>query len=304
MARKRIVRGGLIQCGNALAPSAHPERQSPAAQRRDVERVGQAMLKKHLRFVHQAGRKKVQVLCLQEIFNGPYFCAEEHPRWYWLAEPQDGPTVETMRQLAKRYKMVIVVPFYEKEKTGVYYNTCVLLDADGRTVGVYRKSHIPHVHPGFYEKYYFTPGNLKYPVFDCAVGKVGLYICYDRHFPDGARALGLNGAELVFNPSATITGVSRYLWELEQPAHALANGYFIGANNRVGVEKPWRSGEFYGSSYFADPWGKLIVQASPDRDELVIADMDFNSIAQSPAKQHWLADRRPDTYGDLVRPLP
>ncbi len=159
--------------------------------------------------------------------------------------------------------MVMVVPIYEEEITGVYYNAAAVIDADGTYLGKYRKHHIPHVGPGFWEKFYFRPGNLGYPVFNTAAGKVGVYICYDRHFPEGARILGLNGAEIVMNPSATVAGLSEYLWKLEQPAHAVANGYFVGAINRVGIEEPWNIGEFYGQSYFCDPRGQLVAVGQP-----------------------------------------
>jgi N-carbamoylputrescine amidase len=205
---------------------------------------------KHVRYIEEAGKAGVQILCLQEIFTGPYFCAEQTPKWYDATEPiPDGPTTKLMQELARKYKMVIVAPLYEVENVGVYYNTAAVIDADGSYLGKYRKMHIPQVAPGFWEKYYFRPGNLGYPVFKTAYATIGVYICYDRHFPEGARALGLNGAEIVFNPSATVAGLSEYLWKLEQPAHAVANGYFIGAINRVGVEAPWNIGEFYGSLF-------------------------------------------------------
>jgi N-carbamoylputrescine amidase len=184
---------------------------------------------------------------------------------------------------------------------GVYYNTAAVIDADGKYLGKYRKTHIPQV-KGFWEKFFFRPGNLGYPVFDTAVGKVGVYICYDRHFPEGARALGLNGAEIVFNPSATVAGLSEYLWKLEQPAHAAANGYFVGAINRVGEEKPWGIGKFYGQSYFANPKGQIIATASRDNDELLIHDLDLEEITQIRDLWQFYRDRRPDAYGDLVRP--
>ena len=151
----------------------------------------------------------------------------------------------------------------------------------GEYLGKFRKIHIPHCNPGFWEKFYFRPGNLGYPVFDTKIGKVGVYICYDRHFPDGARCLGLNGAEIVFNPSATVAGLSEYLWKLEQPAHAVANQYFVGAINRPGWEEPWRIGEFYGQSYFVDPRGQFIAQSEKrTEDDIVIADMDFDMIRE------------------------
>ena len=216
------------------------------------------------------------------MFNGPYFCAEQQPRWYDMVEHiPDGPTIQMMQGIAKKHGMVLIVPIYEEEITGIYYNTAAVIDADGRYLGKYRKHHIPHVGPGFWEKFYFRPGNLGYPVFDTAVGKVGVYICYDRHFPEGARILGLNGAEIVFNPSATVAGLSEYLWKLEQPAHAVANGYFVGAINRVGVEAPWNIGEFYGQSYFCDPRGQLVAVGSRDKDEVIVADLDLGMISGS-----------------------
>ena len=196
--------------------------------------------------------------------------------------------------------MVIIVPIYEEEITGIYYNTAAVIDADGKYLGKYRKNHIPHVNPGFWEKFYFRPGNLGYPCFDTAFARIGVYICYDRHFPEGARALGLNGAEIVFNPSATVAGLSEYLWKLEQPAHAVANGYFIGAINRVGHEQPWDIGEFYGQSYFCDPRGQIIAQAPRDQDALVVADLDLDMIREVRNTWQFFRDRRPDTYGGLV----
>ena len=242
----RTVCCGLIQARNVLGPEA------------GLPAMKQAMIDKHVQLIAEAARRKVaQILCLQELFYGPYFCAEQETRWYHLTERvPDGPTVTLMRELAARHGMVMVVPIYEEEQAGVYYNTAAVIDADGSYLGKYRKTHIPHCKPGFWEKFYFRPGNLGYPVFQTAFAKIGVYICYDRHFPEGARALGLNGAEIVFNPSATVAGLSEYLWKLEQPAHAVANGYFVGAINRVGVEAPWKIGEFYGTSYFCDPRGQ------------------------------------------------
>jgi N-carbamoylputrescine amidase len=197
--------------------------------------------------------------------------------------------------------MVIIVPLYEEDIRGVYYNTAAVIDADGKYLGKYRKTHIPQV-SGFWEKFFFRPGNMGYPVFQTAYGKVGVYICYDRHFPEGARALGLNGAEMVFNPSATVAGLSEYLWRLEQTAHAAANGYFVGAINRVGTEKLWGIGEFYGSSYFADPRGQIVAQASRDKDELLVHDIDLAEINDIRNLWQFYRDRRPDMYGDLCRP--
>jgi len=267
-----------------------------------IEKIKQANIDKNLKFIEGAAKQGVQIICMQEVFTTPYFCAEQEPRWYEAVERiPDGPTVKLMQEVAKKHGMVVIVPIYEEEITGVYYNTAAVIDADGRYLGKYRKNHIPHTKPGFWEKYYFKPGNLGYPTFETAFARIGVYICYDRHFPEGARALGLNGAEIVFNPSATVAGLSEYLWELEQPAHAVANGYFIGAINRVGHEQPWDIGEFYGKSYFCNPRGKIIAQASRDSDELIVADLDLDQIREVRNVWQFFRDRRPETYDPLVK---
>ncbi len=285
----RIVKAGLIQAHNVGDIDA------------PIDEIKRANIDNQMRFVEDAANQGVQVLCFQEIFTTPYFCAEQQTRWYDAVERvPDGPTVRLMQDVAKQHSMVLVVPIYEEEQTGIYYNTAAVIDADGTYLGKYRKTHIPHVAPGFWEKFYFRPGNLGYPVFDTAVGTIGVYICYDRHFPEGARCLGLNGAEIIFNPSATVAGLSEYLWKLEQPAHAVANGYFVGAINRVGTEAPWNIGEFYGQSYFCDPRGQIIAEGSRDQDELVVADLDMNKIREVRNTWQFFRDRRPDAYDAIV----
>lgn len=285
----RNVRCGLIQASNAVPVD------------RPIPEIKEGMIQKHLKMIQEAGQKKVQVLCLQEIFAGPYFCAEQKEHWYKAAERvPDGPTIQWMQEQARRSEMALIVPVYEMEMDGIYYNTAAVIDGTGKYLGKYRKTHIPHVAPGFWEKFYFRPGNLGYPVFDLGFAKIGVYICYDRHFPEGARALGLNGAEIVFNPSATVAGLSEYLWKLEQPAHAVANGYFVGAINRVGYEDPWRIGEFYGTSYFCDPRGQIIAEASRDKDELLVADLNLDKIQEVRSTWQFFRDRRPELYKDLV----
>lgn len=304
----RNVRVGLIQTSNPVNDESVP-----------VADIQEAMFQKHLPFIDQAGEQGVQVLGLQEIFNGPYFCPSQDKRWYAAAEPIDGPTVERLRPYCRKYDMVMVVPIYERAMAGVYYNTAVVLDADGSTVGIYRKNHIPQT-SGFWEKYFFKPGNLGYPTFQTKYARVGVYICYDRHFPEGARLLGLNGAEIVFNPSATVAGLSQYLWELEQPAHAVANSYFMAASNRCGSEAPWGIGEFYGNSYICDPRGVFLSKASAAayeldengdkvftataQDELIHADCDLDQIEEVRQVWQFFRDRRPDTYGDMIKQLP
>src|SRR5256714_14034633 len=226
----RIVRGALLQ----------------ASWTGDKE----SMLQKHEKYAQEAAAQGAQVMLFQELFYGPYFCQVQDAKYYSYTEHiPNGPTTKRMQDLAKKTGMVLVVPMYEEDDkaSGIYYNTAAVIDADGKYLGKYRKTRIPHV-KGFFEKFYFRPGNLGYPVFETAIGKIGVYICYDRHFPEGWRALGLNGAQIVFNPSATSRGLSSYLWKLEQPAAAVANEYFIGAINRVGIEQ-LGDDDFYGTTY-------------------------------------------------------
>ncbi len=259
----------------------------------------ETMTKNAVRSVQQAAAEGAKVVCLQELFNGPYFCQVQEPEWYeWAEAVPDGPTVRQMMDVARESGVVLVVPLYEVEQAGVFYNTAAVIDADGTFLGKHRKNHIPQV-KGFWEKYYFRPGNLGYPVFDTAVGRIGVYICYERHFPEGWRALGLAGAKIVFNPSATSRGLSEYLWRLEQPAAAVANEYFVGAINRVGTE-PLGDDDFYGQSYFVDPRGQLIGDAASDSDdEVVVRDLDMGMLEEVRKVWAFYRDRRPESYGSL-----
>lgn len=284
----RIIKSGLIQMS---LPKTEGEG--------TIDEIMQAMLDKHIPYIEEAGKQGVQILCLQEIFNTPYFCPGQDPKWYASAQPIPNPTTDLMQELAKKYAMVIIVPIYEREQSGFLYNTAVVIDADGSILGKYRKNHIPHT-SGFYEKFFFKPGNLGYPVFKTKYCTIGVYICYDRHFPEGARILGLNGAEIVYNPSATAAGLSQYLWRLEQPAHAAANGYFMGCINRVGTEAPWNVGKFYGSSYFVNPRGEIFAQASEDNDELLVSEFDLEMIDEVRNVWQFFRDRRPETYEKMT----
>ncbi len=280
----RIVRGALLQT--------------------DWTGDKESMIRKHEEAAQDAKRQGAQVMCFQELFYGPYFCQVQDAQYYSYTEKiPDGPTTRRMQDLARQTGMVLIVPMYEEDERtpGLYYNTAAVIDADGRYLGKYRKTHIPHVQ-GFWEKFYFRPGNLGYPVFETAVGKVGVYICYDRHFPEGARALGLNGAEIVFIPSATSRGLSEYLWRIEQVSHAVANGYFVGTINRVGIE-PLGDDDFYGQSYFVDPRGQFVGEVGDaHQPELLVRDLDLDRILEVRNTWQWYRDRRPDAYGDLVRP--
>jgi len=280
MIMTRIVRGALIQ----------------ATWTGDKE----SMIEKHVEYARKAADQGVQVMCFQELFYGPYFCQVQKPEFFSYTERiPDGPTTELMQKLAQELKMVLVVPMFEQDGVGVYYNTAAVIDADGTYKGKYRKTHIPQV-PGFWEKYYFRPGNLGYPVFETAVGKIGVYICHDRHFPEGARVLGLNGAEIVFIPSATSRGLSQHLWRIEQTSHAIFNTYFVGTSNRVGIEE-YGDDDFYGESYFCDPRGQFIGEVGSAHDEeLIVRDLDLDVIQEVRNTWHFYFNRRPDLYKPIV----
>jgi beta-ureidopropionase len=260
----------------------------------------ESMTAAHEKAAREAAAQGAQIIGFQEVFNAPYFCqVQEAEHYKWAESVPEGPTTKRFQALAKELGIVIVLPVYELESAGFYYNTAAVIDADGSYLGKYRKHHIPQV-SGFWEKYYFKPGNLGFPVFDTAVGRVGVYICYDRHFPEGWRALGLHGAEIVYNPSATSRGLSAYLWQLEQPAAAVANEYYVAAINRVGVEE-YGDNDFYGTSYFVDPRGQFVGDVASDKaEELVIRDLDMSVIEE--VRQQWAfyRDRRPEAYGPLT----
>src|ERR671937_1288082 len=262
----------------------------------------QSMLDKHVEYVEQAAKQGAQVMCFQELFYGPYFCQVQDPQFYGLTEKiPDGPTTKRFQEVASRHQIVLIVPMYEEDQTGVYYNTAAVIDADGKYLGKYRKTHLPHV-SGFWEKFYFRRGNLGYPVFDTAVGRLGVYICYDRHFPEGARVLGLRGAELVFIPSATSRGLSMHLWKIEPTSHVIANGYWVGTINRVGKEQEFGPNDYYGTSYFADPRGRIVAEASDTDEQLLCAELDMDLVREVRNTWQFYRDRRPDMYSELVKP--
>ena len=256
----------------------------------------ESMIELHERYLAEAASQGVQVMCFQELFYGPYFCQVQEAAYYSYAEAiPDGPTTKRFQELAEKYGIVLVLPMYEQVQEGVLYNTAAVIDADGSYLGKYRKVHIPQV-KGFWEKFYFRPGNLGWPVWDTAVGKVAVNICYDRHFPESWRELGLGGAQLVFNPSATSRGLSSYLWTLEQTSAAAANMYFVGAINRVGIE-PLGDNDFYGTSYFASPRGQFIGDTASNQDEeLLVRELDFDQIREVREQWAFYRDRRPDMY--------
>ncbi len=246
--------------------------------------------------LREAARDGVKVACLQECFATWFFPQRIDPEAQDLAEPIDGPTLTRMRRLAKSLSLILVVPFYERVMAGELYNAAAVVDSNGAVMGVYRKHHLP-MSSHFHEKFYFRPGNSGFPVFDTPEGRIGVMICYDRHFPEVARMLGLNGAEVVFVPTATTTrGYSRSVWEVELRAHAIANGYFVGGVNRVGVEF---ESAYYGASLFIDPIGEVICQAGKT-DEVLVADLDLARIDEVRKVWPFYRDRRPDAVGGLV----
>ncbi|MEI2778632.1 MAG: nitrilase-related carbon-nitrogen hydrolase [Tetrasphaera sp.] len=266
----------------------------------------ESMIEKHVGLMRQAAEQGASIICFQELFFGPYFGVVQDRKYYDYAEQVPGPTTERFQELAKELGMVVVLPVYEEENTGVLYNTAAVIDADGSYLGKYRKNHIPHV-DRFWEKFYFRPGNLGWPVFETKVGKVGVTICYDRHFPEGWRMLGLAGAEIVFNPNASKPGLSNRLWELEQPAAAGANGYFVCVPNRVGAEVDEfgaeNSVDFYGTSYVVDPKGNFVGEkGSQTEEELLIRDIDMDEVRSTRYDWQFYRDRRPDAYGLITAP--
>ncbi|MFQ5761531.1 MAG: nitrilase-related carbon-nitrogen hydrolase, partial [Candidatus Bathyarchaeia archaeon] len=254
-------------------------------------------VEKALRFIHDASEKGAKIICLQEVFSTQYVGTRLDSKYFNLAEPIPGPTIAKVSRAAKEHKVSIVAPIFEEDTymKGKFYNSAAVLDPNGELLGIYRKTHIPQ-QPGFQEKFYFAVGNIKYPVFQLPEAKIGVYICYDRHFPEGLRAQALKGAEIVFIP--TCTCVYRELWELEVRAHAAFNQIFVAGLNRVGKESSEQTAPYYGHSCVANPRGEIIAQAGDD-EELLIVDIDTNYIREyrKNAPFFW-RDRAPHLYSD------
>ena len=263
-------------------------------------------LKRAEEAAHAAAEAGASVLCLQELFRTPYFPQHESADYFDLAEPVPGPTSEHMRGVAERLGLVLVVPVFERRAPGVYHNSALVIDADGSLVGCYRKMHIPH-DPGFREKYYFTPGDGPFGCFDTAAGRLGVAICWDQWFPEAARLMVLDGAQLLLYPTAIAwmeqddeeeRETQRDSWMAVQRGHAIANGVFVAAVNRVGREE---SLDFFGSSFVYDPRGRLLGRAASDREELLVVDCDLAAIEATRREWPLLRDRRIDAYGDVTR---
>ena len=265
-----------------------------------------ASVSRHVEMIREAAAKGAQVICLQELFNLPYFCTRQDPALFDLAEPVPGPTTERLAQLAAELGVVIIVPLFEKRGPGLYHNTAAVLDADGRYLGKYRKMHIPQ-DPGFEEKFYFTPGDLGYPVWETRFGRLGVLICWDQWYPEAARLSALAGAEILFYPTAigwlreekaALGAAQHCAWETVQRGHAVANGCYVAAVNRTG---PQDDTEFWGQSFVANPYGEIIFKATSDREEVLIATCDMGLVEDFRRIWPFFRDRRVDTYAPLTK---
>lgn len=290
-----VVRLGLLQHACSAQPSAN--------------------LKKTLSLTERAARQGAQIICTQELFRSQYFCQSEDYEHFKLAESIPGPSTAAFQKLARKYKVVIVASLFEKRTAGVYHNTAAIIDADGSLLGTYRKMHIPD-DPLYYEKFYFTPGDLGFRVWDTRFGRIGVLICWDQWYPEGARLTAMQGAQILFYPTAigwhpgekTLNGVKQHgAWELIQRSHAVANGCYVAAVNRIGHEVIKSVGgdgiEFWGQSFVAGTSGEILQKASVSREEILIVPVDLAQVDQT--RTHWpfLRDRRIDAYGGITRRL-
>ena len=262
--------------------------------------------------VAEAARKGAQVVCLPEMYRTPYFCQKEDAALFDLAEPVPGPSTERLSKVAREHGVVVVVPIFEKRATGLYHNSAVILDADGKTAGLYRKMHIPD-DPAFYEKFYFTPGDLGFKAFDTKHGRIGTLICWDQWYPEGARLTALQGAAILFYPTAIgwhphekakYGAQQRDAWRTIQRGHAIANGCYVAAVNRVGHERtvPGEAGlEFWGTSFLCDPFGVVVAEASTDQEEILVAEVDVGRMEEVRRGWPFLRDRRIDAYAGIEK---
>jgi len=252
------------------------------------------------------------VVCLPELFRSPYFCQSEDARRFDLAEPVPGPTTAVLGAAAKKAGVVVVAPVFERRAPGLYHNSAAIIDATGEVIGLYRKMHIPD-DPAYYEKYYFTPGDLGFRAFDTRAGRIGTLICWDQWYPEGARLTALQGAVVLFFPTAIgwhpgekqeHGAAQRDAWRTIQRGHAIANGVYVAAANRVGHEKPAEGGpglEFWGSSFLCDPFGVVVAEASSDKEEIVVGEVDLARLEDVRRNWPFLRDRRTDAYAGIER---
>jgi len=291
MKRSSVVRLGLLQAQCSPDPAAN--------------------LKKNLEMTERAARQGAQIICTQELFRSQYFCQEENHDHFKLAEPIPGPSTAAFQKIAKKHRVVIIASLFEKRASGVYHNTAAVIDADGKLLGIYRKMHIPD-DPLYYEKFYFTPGDLGFKAWQTKFGKIGVLVCWDQWYPEGARLTAMQGAEILFYPTAigwhpkekAEYGSKQHgAWELIQRSHAVANGCYVAVPNRVGVEKPAGGDgiEFWGQSFVAGTSGEILAKASHNKDEILIVPVDVKKVDVT--RTHWpfLRDRRIDAYADLTK---
>jgi N-carbamoylputrescine amidase len=268
-------------------------------------------VKKAESFIRAAAKKGAKIVCLQELFASLYFCQSLNHEWFSLAESIPGPLTDRFCRLAKKLGIVILLPVFEKAAPGLYFNSCAVIDANGALLGAYRKMHIPH-DPQFEEKYYFTPGDRGFRAWDTAIGRIGVLICWDQWYPEGARLTAMHGAGILFYPTAigwlasekaALGEKQHQSWEIIQRAHAVANGCYVASVNRVGHEASagGQGIEFWGRSFIAGPMGDLISKGSTDQEELVVAEIDFDAIRDQREWWPFLRDRRIDAYGDLTK---
>ena len=270
-----------------------------------------ANLKKTLQLAERAAKQGANIICTQELFRSQYFCQAEKHDYFGLAETIPGPSTKAFQTLARKHGVVVIASLFEKRASGLYHNTAVIIDADGTMLGVYRKMHIPD-DPLYYEKFYFTPGDTGFRAWDTKFGKIGVLICWDQWYPEGARLTAMQGAEILFYPTAigwhpqekAEYGVNQHgAWETIQRSHAVANGCYVAAINRIGVETPEGGDgiEFWGQSFVAGTSGQILAKASVDREEILLVPLDLGKVDVT--RTHWpfLRDRRIDAYGDLTK---
>lgn len=289
---------------------SQPERFSLGLVQMSCTGDGAANLDKAIHFIRQAAKDGADIICLPELFRSLYFCQRIDPALFELAEPVPGPTTDKLGQLAKQIGKVIVASLFERRSAGVYHNTAAILDADGSIAGIYRKMHIPD-DPLYYEKYYFTPGDTGFQAFDTRFGRIGVLVCWDQWFPEGARLTALKGAQVLIYPTAigwhprekAQFGVGQHqAWELIQRSHAVANGVYVAAINRVGHEGPADAGlDFWGASFVSDPFGAILKRASHDKEEVIVVECDLKKLEDIRRNWPFLRDRRIDAYGDLTK---
>ena len=269
-------------------------------------------LKKCLEWIRKAAKQGANVICLPELYSSFYFCQSENTEYFELAQPLHGEAYQSFSDLAKELGVVVIVPFFEKRASGLYHNSAYIIDTNGSEAGLYRKMHIPD-DPSFYEKFYFTPGDIGFKAFNTNVGKIGTLICWDQWYPEGARLTALQGAEVLFYPTAigwhphekAQYGEKQYdAWRTVQRGHAVANGIYVAACNRIGFEKPVEQSagiEFWGASFIAGPQGEIIAQASHDKEEIIMAEIDHAQMEDVRRNWPFLRDRRIDAYGDITK---